>query len=343
MTTAQPKNYFAAINSSQGFHSLFEDVFFHDGIKCRYIIKGGPGTGKSSLMRREAKRAENAGHDVEYYYCSSDTASLDGIVIDGSIAMLDGTAPHSYDTRLPGAVDSIINLGEYWNEELLASRAREIQRLVSKKKAAYDMSYDHLRAAGVLSALMADMITPCVQSEKMSAAAARLVRKSHGRPSGQVRECQVSAFGTKGRVHFDTLAQMSEKRTAVCDYYGTAHLLMGEICRRATDSGMDVYVSRDTVCPSRINELYIPETGEYFGGAQEAHSTVNMKRFVDRGRLSEARTQYRKVKQAYDSILSLAAESLAAAGALHASIEKYYILAMDFERMKGKEYIKLTK
>ena len=81
--------YFAAVNSGRGFVSLFEGIFFGESITRRYIIKGGPGTGKSSFMRRVGQRALGEGRGVEYYYCSSDTASLDGVVIDGSVAIFD--------------------------------------------------------------------------------------------------------------------------------------------------------------------------------------------------------------------------------------------------------------
>ena len=43
--------YFAAMNGRDGFTSFFEEIFFCDSIKKRYIIKGGPGTGKSSFTK----------------------------------------------------------------------------------------------------------------------------------------------------------------------------------------------------------------------------------------------------------------------------------------------------
>ena len=60
-----------------------------------YILKGGPGCGKSSLMHRVAQRAEEAGESVEYIQCSGDPDSLDAILLPGrKTAIVDGTAPH---------------------------------------------------------------------------------------------------------------------------------------------------------------------------------------------------------------------------------------------------------
>ena len=103
-------NFFAASNSAQGFYSYYKDCF--SNLDKLYIIKGGPGTGKSGFMRRISECALHRGYYVEKFYCSSDQSSLDGIILlrDGkSTGFIDGTSPHSFDMRIAGAVDNIIN------------------------------------------------------------------------------------------------------------------------------------------------------------------------------------------------------------------------------------------
>lgn len=64
-------------------------------IKNRYFIKGRPGTGKSTFLKKLAFVAEKNGYDTEVYYCSFDRKSLDMVVIrDLSVAVFDSTAPH---------------------------------------------------------------------------------------------------------------------------------------------------------------------------------------------------------------------------------------------------------
>ena len=44
----------------------------------------------------------NMGYDVEFMHCSSDNNSLDGVVIPAiNVALLDGTAPHVVDPKIP--------------------------------------------------------------------------------------------------------------------------------------------------------------------------------------------------------------------------------------------------
>ena len=81
-------------NTSKGFYSYYDNIIEKDANRI-FILKGGPGTGKSSLMKKIAKEMLEKGYEVEYHHCSSDNNSIDGIVIPKlRVAMIDGTAPH---------------------------------------------------------------------------------------------------------------------------------------------------------------------------------------------------------------------------------------------------------
>ncbi|MEG0824825.1 MAG: hypothetical protein RSG86_03640 [Oscillospiraceae bacterium] len=92
MATVQ---YFLGANSPSGFVSLYDALLPRESAAAIYYLKGGPGCGKSTLMRAVGRRAHDAGLDTEYILCSGDPDSLDGIVIPAlGIAVADGTAPH---------------------------------------------------------------------------------------------------------------------------------------------------------------------------------------------------------------------------------------------------------
>ena len=65
------KTYFAGANSGVGFVNLFGDFYEESSLDRLYIIKGGPGTGKSTFMRILAERAADAGAGAEYFLCGS--------------------------------------------------------------------------------------------------------------------------------------------------------------------------------------------------------------------------------------------------------------------------------
>ncbi|MDH7479052.1 MAG: hypothetical protein QHH02_03495, partial [Syntrophomonadaceae bacterium] len=118
MRQGRIKNLYPGGNTALGFYSLFESAL--EGMRRIIIIKGGPGTGKSTLIRSIGMAMVDRGYNVEFLHCASDNQSLDGVIIPaGKVAVVDGTAPHVLDPRYPGAVDEIVNLGDHWNDSIL--------------------------------------------------------------------------------------------------------------------------------------------------------------------------------------------------------------------------------
>ena len=92
--------YFLGANSSAGFFSLYDQLIDPETAARIYILKGGPGCGKSTLMGMVAKELERVGEQVEYILCSGDPDSLDGVVVPGlGVAIVDGTAPHGRESK----------------------------------------------------------------------------------------------------------------------------------------------------------------------------------------------------------------------------------------------------
>lgn len=66
-----------------------------ENLERRYFIKGRPGTGKSTFLKKLAAAAEQAGFDTETYYCSFDKNSLDmTLVPELGFCVFDSTPPH---------------------------------------------------------------------------------------------------------------------------------------------------------------------------------------------------------------------------------------------------------
>lgn len=74
----------------------------------RYLIKGRPGSGKSTLMKQVVEKAMALGYDADVYHCSLDPKSLDMVVVpELNFCIFDATAPHEYEPTL--ANDEIID------------------------------------------------------------------------------------------------------------------------------------------------------------------------------------------------------------------------------------------
>lgn len=86
--------YFLGGNTPSGFYSLYHQLSDPDRFRAVYIIKGGPGSGKSTLMRRVERHAQAAGLEAEEVLCSGDPDSLDAVIFPAlGAAIVDGTAP----------------------------------------------------------------------------------------------------------------------------------------------------------------------------------------------------------------------------------------------------------
>ena len=86
------KRFFGA-STPDGSVNYIENIT--EDIKTRYFIKGRPGTGKSTFMKKLAKKACDNGYSCQIYYCSFDKNSLDMVLIpELSFCVFDSTAPH---------------------------------------------------------------------------------------------------------------------------------------------------------------------------------------------------------------------------------------------------------
>ena len=122
--------FFLGGHSPEGFVSLFDQLDKSREGWRKIIIKGGPGSGKSTLMKRCAAAMNEAGHRLETIPCASDPDSLDAVIDwDAKIAMADGTAPHVIEAAYPGAFETVVNTADAWEEDKLQESRNAIVEL----------------------------------------------------------------------------------------------------------------------------------------------------------------------------------------------------------------------
>lgn len=146
------KKYFPGANTGRGFIGHFESIVPPwEKPHYTYILKGGPGVGKNTLMKKVSCLARANGYAVEEFRCASDPESLDAVRIPKKgIVLLDGTAPHTIDPDIPGIEGEILNLGHFLHREAFARRRGELQLLLSENRAHYNAAFACLGAAGAL-------------------------------------------------------------------------------------------------------------------------------------------------------------------------------------------------
>ncbi len=327
-------SYFAAINSKGGFVSYFDEIF---GNYKQHIIKGGPGSGKSTFLRRVADRAEKEGYSVTRFYCSSDTDSLDGITIDEKgVAILDGTAPHTTEPRYIGASDRILDFSSFWSLEKLENASDEIISLDNRIAQKYKRVYRLMNSASELERAAEEVSAPLFNKIKAEKIINRLLSRIRGIKYGGKRIRPTAAFGTSGFVTLDTDERASSEIYRVKDRYNISERFFSVLEGCLARQGVAYYVSY-LPASLKVYSIYLPrETGGVLftleNKGKQTGKTINLERLISvLGR--EERREIKELSSVSDGILLKASRLLSEIGTLHDRLEEFYIAATDYKRL----------
>lgn len=326
--------FFAGANTYEGFRSDYENLLSEDTFEKVYVIKGGSGTGKSTLMRKCLEGAEGKGCETIRILCSSDPESLDGVILkkeEKQIAIIDGTAPHILDPRYPGACGEIINTGDYWDCAYLEKRKYEIIKHTKEKSKAYAAAYNYLSALGNVFRLSQKLSDYYTDYEKMERAAERIcatLKKSRG--EGKITYRRTLAVSMRGAVRL-TSFESAKDLFAVSDRAYLSPKFYSCLLEKLCEKGFDVQVSQSPI--GGIAELYVPEADCAFVPYREGVSymkEINLRRFADSEKMAEVKQKRIFASKCMSSLMEGALESLALAREHHFSLEEIYKNAMDF-------------
>ncbi len=338
--THRAEGFFCASNTGSGFKNYFPDVF--SGLSRLYIIKGGPGTGKSTLMKKIAAEAENRSYETELFFCSSDTDSLDGVIVyapGGAFGVVDGTSPHVWEPKCPGACQQSLDLSRFWNEKYLESKSLAIRALNAEICARYRRVYLDLAAVFRARTLMREYVRPWVLFDKMDAWIGRFV--SRVRAKGEERLRIRRAFGVHGGVCLDEFANAGKKILVCARHPALTGLLLERLQDALIGEGCAFDVSYAPVTSEtdgiRLRDpdvALIPYSGEDTSGVSDGGNVkiLNAERFLD-PRIKNEKQRLKTLLSACADLTNVAAHELSEIGKLHDLLEEYYIGAMDHEKL----------
>lgn len=331
ITLSERKNsYFAASNTAGGFVYDFEEIF--RPCKKILILKGGPGTGKSTLIRSIASEAVNRDMEVEYFYCSSDTSSLDAVIIGaGDIAVVDGTSPHIMDPKIPGVKEEIINLGEFWDPAILKESSHPIKYYLDKISTLYKQVYDAMAVAYSAENLSQKLILRHTDGEKMNAVAERIVR-SYLPDSLPVRPRGISAFGVHGYTILDSYERRAEEIYTFRDRWGVSHIFLDLLKEKFEKKSVGFDFSRSPIFGRTDAILLRGERAAFLPIASDTSKIINTERFIRKSITSE-KDDIKQLRLISSAAVKMAEKKLSQIGELHDELEEIYISAMDFKEL----------
>ena len=195
------RHYFAGGNTMDGFTDLYSSVIDRKACKRLYIIKGGSGVGKSTLIKRVAKELKGHVSCIEFFHCSADINSLDGVAFpELNIALVDGTAPHVVEPVFVKASDVNVDLSKYIDGRKLEGKKAELVSIIENKKLCYSRAYTLVKSMGYLykdayEAISDDLNVNGIVDELSDKVL------THGK--GKVRRLFAGAYTAFGEVYLD--------------------------------------------------------------------------------------------------------------------------------------------
>ncbi len=330
-------SFFAGANTPLGFIADYGKLFSEDTFEKIYIIKGGSGTGKSTLIRKCAEIGVKCKCKLTYILCSSDPQSLDGVIIEGNgkkIAVIDGTAPHTKDPEYAGACGEIINCGDHWNSSLLENNKEVIANLINEKKNSYKRTYNYLSAAGEIIKMQEMIARECLDSEKMEKAIGRMLSNMNivkSAKKGKILYRRTCGVTMKGMVRLTTFDN-SESLYAVEDCSFISPQFYNALLKTLSEFDIDTEVSLSPF--GGICEINIPEYKTAFVPKTEGiayEKNINLRRFAKKERLAATKERRMFSGKCLTAMLDGACESMSKVKELHFALERIYYEAMDFE------------
>lgn len=333
--------FFLGTHSPTGFYSFYDWLIDLETAHDVVILKGGPGCGKSSFMKRVADRVEAAGFTAEYILCASDPASLDGVIFpDLKSAIVDGTAPHIVEPRFPAAVERYINLGQFYDLTPIKAKREEIRHLTLKCKEPGTRITRCLSAARSLE----DDIFNSVIDDQVLQTLSRRARGIIGRElrpgrHGHTKKRFLSAITPQGLIcKFDTARTLCPRIYEINDNYGLAHFLLSPILQAAQEAGQDVYACYCPMDPSnKLEHVLLPDLGLAFISSSDLHPfegetfrRVRLDACLNIENLRQLRHRLRFLRKTEHVLLHDAVSSMAEAKACHDLLENCYNDHVDF-------------
>lgn len=336
------KHFFAGSNTAHGFFSYFDNIIKTDEAKRIYILKGGPGVGKSTFMKKFASRMLEKGYSAEYIHCSSDNESLDAVVIpEIKIALMDGTAPHTVDPVLPGAVDEIVNLGIFLDGTKLEKHRVQITQIKQNISAYYKSAYRFLEAAGIISEEINSIYDQYINQNHFTDLKNLSTNQLFGsdEPStkpGKMRKLFSEAYTANGYVsHTQSLGSGRKIWAVVGENSDCNSTFLFNIAEEAMKKGCDTECFFRPLEPDKLQHILIPGKNLMVISAENRMSisydqVFDLHQAMDTESLKVRISEIENNLHMQDLLVKNALEKLSAAKKAHELLEVFYVNSMNF-------------
>ncbi len=349
MSECKTVDFFLGGNTPEGFCSYFDQFDQPKEGMNRYLIKGGPGTGKSRMMKKVllAAQEQDIPGILERIHCSSDANSLDAVIWKAKgFALFDATAPHVIEPKYPGAYDRIVNITQAFDNQKLAAALTPIVALFKRISALHERCRVFLSAANMLYLQNQYVLSGYLQEEKLKRSSERFAKRLlYGCKGDTYHEelRMLSNVTDQGMVTYDqTVSTLADKIVCVKDSFGlvsTAYL--SAVQNQAKKQRLSVILCMSPFHNGKIDHIIFPNervavvTADSFMKFPHCPQMqcIRISRYLPPKALHTVKTAVRHRTLMIKALIEDASKSVQQAKILHDKLEGYYTPAVDFEKV----------
>jgi len=342
------RNYYAGGNTAKGFYNLYDSAL--EDLNKLYILKGGPGTGKSTLIKSIGEFIVNKGINIEYLHCSSDTNSVDGVVIpEFKIGLVDGTAPHVIEPKAPGVIEEYVNLGVAWDSKKLSVHKEAILSLNNEISRKFQTAYDTFAAALKAHDEIEEIYISNMDFQEANKLTDELNKLFFSDDTvskePKIKHRFLGAATPSGAVDFiQNLTEDIEKRYFIKGRAGSGKsTMLKKIASVGESRGFDIEVYHCGFDPNSLDMVIIPEKSiaifdstaphEYFPDRKNDEIIDMYERCITPGTDEKFENEIERTTKSYKDKMKEAISYLAEVKVLRDQLEAIYIEAMDFSKV----------
>ncbi len=266
------REFFAGSNSYYGFWPYFDSIAMSPQM-TRLLIKGGPGFGKSTMIKKIGAYFAKKGFQTEWFRCPSDPDSMDAVAVpQAGFCIIDATAPHALVPTRPN--DEILNLWQYWNADQHGRNETDkgMTEYDTEKTAGIYEKWLHqtrqeweIQEQNWWADLEKDAVYPMVQREleqQTQLIEEQLFQNTKNHPKNAVRHLFAAGFTPDGVIHLSPEIFHSEWQYIGinCSMQPIAEQFMKRLAQKCPEYGVETEIYHSPADPQKVDIVALPQS-----------------------------------------------------------------------------------
>lgn len=353
------RNLYANGITAHGFYSLYPAI--REQLDYLFIIKGAPGTGKSTLIKNIADTLIEKGEKIEIIRSPKDNELLDGLIIPRlNIGLLVSSPPFTLEAKYVGAREEEIDLNEGLKMQQLLTWKHEIIHLTDLLEKKYEEAVYHLAKAKEIHLEHEKIYIEHMNFDLANQLTVELIDEIFSKHQPEARKAVhrqlfLGATTPQGPVNsIDNITETVKQRIIIKGRAGSGKsTILNKIVQEATKRGVNAEIFQCGFDPTSLDMVILPELGYAVLDGTPPHPIEPSRegdRVLDLYALCFDQdidqlyaNELKQIVSSYKQETSAAVRLIKEAKDLNDRLKKIYSQALDFSRNKAKEEYILTR